>query len=141
MAAKKAAKKVTSTALTTNTQVSVAAPKGYKVRRQVILPAFLLRIGEPKIFIVTGAMEKSTYVDPDPKKKGDKPMTLLPVGDVETGEHMRLIVPSVIEGNLTENYPDNEYIGKVFSMEKLAKRPGKRYHDVRLFELEKDDSQ
>ena len=81
-------------------------------------------------------MYESTYTDPDPKKAKEKPATVMPVCDVETGEAMNLLVPSVMQSALEETYPDNEYVGKTFMVCKMPKRPGKRYFDIKLVEVE-----
>jgi hypothetical protein len=81
-------------------------------------------------------MYQSTYTDPDPKKAKEKPATVVPVGDVETGEAMNLLVPSVMESALSESYPNDDYVGKVFMVCKMPKRPGKRYFDIKLVEVE-----
>lgn len=142
MAAKK--KTVAKETSKPGTEVSVVAPAnlaemiapGMKVKRQVILPTLSLQVNVPKTLIATAAMYVSTYTDPDPKKAKEKPATVLPVGDVETGEAMNLLVPAVMESALNESYPDQEYIGKVFMVCKMPKRPGKRYFDIKLVEVE-----
>jgi len=119
-------------------------PEGFKMRKQVILPTLSLKPGEPHTLVVTGPMVKSTYVDPDPAKAKEKPATVMPVGNVATGEAMNLLVPAVMESAIREGYPgldtngQPEYVGRVFYVEKLVKRPGKRYFDVKLIEVEKD---
>lgn len=126
------------------TAVAVAAPAnlaamiapGFSVARQVILPTLSLKVNEPKTLICTGRMVQSTYTDPDPKKQKEKPATVMPVGDVVTGEAMNLLVPSVMESALREAYPDDGYVSKTFMVCKMPKRPGKRYFDIKLVEVQ-----
>lgn len=108
---------------------------GFKVTRQVILPTLSLQVNEPVTLIVTGKMYQSTYTDPDPKKQKEKPATVMPVGNVVTGEAMNLLVPAVMESALSESYPDGDYVGKTFMVCKMPKRPGKRYFDIKLVEV------
>lgn len=115
---------------------SGALPAGVTVMRPITMPTLNLRPGEPRILKVTGAMRQSTFVDPDPSKQKEKPATVMPVVDVVTGEAMTLLLPVVLEKNLVETFPEGEYVGKTFLMEKLGKRPGKRYFDFRLLEVE-----
>jgi hypothetical protein len=111
-------------------------PAGFKVKKQVILPTLSLQVNAPKTLVITGPMYQSTYTDPDPKKAKEKPATVVPVGDVETGEAMNLLVPSVMESALNEGYPGGDYVGKTFMVCKMPKRPGKRYFDIKLVEVE-----
>lgn len=128
----------------TGTAVAVAAPLalaemmpvGFKMKKQVILPTLSLQVNEPRTLIVTGEMYQSNYTDPDPKKAKEKPATVMPVGDVVTGEAMNLLVPAVMESALSEAYPDGDYVGKTFMVCKMPKRPGKRYFDIKLVEVE-----
>ena len=38
------------------------------------------------------------------------------VVNLETGEDMQIIVPTVLRGILQEDYPDNAYVGKCFEV-------------------------
>lgn len=115
-----------------------ALPSGFKTVKQVICPALSLQVGEPRTLKILEAMRVSNIknIDTDPKKAKDKPATICPVTDVSTGEQYTLIVPSVMEGNLKETYPDDGYVGKIFFVCKKPKRPGKRYFDLELTEVE-----
>ena len=111
-----------------------ALPAGVRMVKQVVVPALSLQVGKPMILVLTGAMRQSTYVDPKGERK--KPATIIPCGDVTTGAAYNLLAPAVLEANLREGYPDDSYVGKVFMMEKLPKRPGKNYFDLNLFEVD-----
>lgn len=135
--AKKGDKQQTGAAVT---PANVAA--GYKVKRQVILPSLSLKEGEARTLKILEAMRVSTVKSERKRAKGEKddgpqkPATVCPVVDVASGENYTLIVPAVMEGNLRENYPDDAYVGKVFYVLKKPKRPGKRYFDLELSEVE-----
>jgi hypothetical protein len=116
-----------------------AAPKGiagFVSKRRVILPTLVLQVGEPRLLVFATPMVVSTYVDPDPKKRTEKPATIAEVGDPTTGESFLLLVPAVLEENIRKAYSGEDYLGRVFFVEKLPKRPSKRYHDIRLEEGE-----
>lgn len=118
---------------------AAAAPKGiagFVSKRRVILPTLNLQVGEPRLLVFATPMVVSTYVDPDPKKRNEKPATIAEVGDPTTGESFLLLVPAVLEENIRKSYNGDDYLGRVFYVEKLPKRPGKRYHDIRLEEGE-----
>lgn len=135
---------------------NVKLPEGFKVKRQITVPSLVLKeVGKPHILKIMDRMRISTYVDPDPKKKKEKPATICAVTNMETGEVAQLLVPSVMEANLRRDYDamvkvegegketriveDNgahTYVDKVFRVENLGKRPGKRYFDFSIFEVE-----
>lgn len=111
-------------------------PAGMSVKRRVIQTVLNLQVGQPRTLKILDALRESSYRNPDPKKQKDKPATICGVVDVQTGETATLICPAVLAGNLRESYPKDAYVGKTFYMEKLAKRPGKRYFDFTLVEVE-----
>jgi hypothetical protein len=136
------ARKSTGTAITTTETAQASGaltlPNGIKQKRAVIVPTLNLKVGEPRVLLFVDEMRVSTYVDPDPKKAKEKPATVAMVGDVQTGEQFLLLVPSVLESSLKETYPDNGYKGLTFYVEKLPKRPSKRYFDFKCVEVEVD---
>lgn len=126
---------------------NVKLPEGFTTKRQVILPVLSLQVDQPRIVKFLEAMRISA-VKASPESaarakaegKGDqkeKPATVAPVVDMQTGENLTLIVPAVLEANLKEQYPDDGYVGKGFYVMKKAKRPGKRYFDFEISEVEK----
>lgn len=118
-------------------------PEGFKVKRQVTVPTLSMKenkdgaLPPPRFLQFMEAMHESTYVDPDPKKVKEKPATIAGVTDIETGEIYQFLVPAVVESQLTRDYPDDGYVGKVFRIACLGKRPGKRYRDFSIFEVDK----
>lgn len=120
---------------------------GFKVARQVILPTLNLQVGQPRVLTIVEAMhisemksaEKKADADSKGKKEVMEPATVAPVTDAQTGEMFNMLMPAVLAGNLNEKYPDNGYVAKTFYMEKLPKRPGKRYFDFKLLEVTKDE--
>lgn len=152
--ASRAQDSISASVLTAN----VKLPAGFKVSRQVTVPSLVLKeVGKPHILKIMDKMRISTYVDPDPKKKKEKPATICGVTNMETGEVAQLLVPSVMEANLRRDYDavvkvegegreakivedsgTHAYVGKVFRVENLGKRPGKRYFDFSILELEQE---
>ena len=110
---------------------------GFKVAKQVTLPALVLQIGEPRVLVILEAMKKSDF-----KKEGDKEAaTVCAVGDVLTGEQATLLVPTTVQSNLERQYPKNDagewgYVGKTFMITRMMQREGKRYHDHTIVEME-----
>lgn len=119
----------------------IKLPAGFTAKRQVILPTLNLKPGEPRVLLLTQPMAVSTYVEKDEAKKKEKPATVCAVGDVTDGMAYNLLVPAVLESTLREAYPNDSYVGLTFYMEKLPKRPGKRYFDFKLVEAEATTAQ
>lgn len=117
----------------------VALPAGFKVKRNVIMPTLSLAVNVPLTLRIDDEIRVSTYIDPDPKKGKQKPADICSVTDMETGVTSILLVPSVMLSALERDYPNAEYVGCVFGVQKLPKRPGKRYFDIQLVELEIDE--
>lgn len=108
--------------------------KGYKLSKRITSNLFSLTYNTKLAFRVEGEMIKQ-----DSAKKAEedgKPMTVMPVINMETGESLTMIVPTVLESAL--NRVVGGYVGKQFFAVQGAKPKGKRYFDVELYELEKD---
>lgn len=73
-------------------------------------------------------------------KSNKKPAQLCGVTNLETGEAGQIVVPTVMESTLNEEYPDNAYVGKCFSITKGEKvqKPGVDvgYFKYRIEEIE-----
>lgn len=139
MAKKKAAAKAPPAPAPVVSTAGLKIPEGYKVKRQITVPTLSMKEqGKPRLLQIMDAMRVSTYKDPDPKKAKEKPATVCGVTDMETGEVFQFLVPSVVEANLKRDYEGDSYVGKVFRIECLGKRPNKRYRDFSIFEVEKE---
>lgn len=137
---------------------TLVLPAGFKVARQITVPTLVMKdASPPRILKFNDRMKLSSYTDPDPKKSKEKPATVAGVTDMESGEVFQFLVPSVVESNLrrdydaeikvqgegksakiTEDEGEHLYVGKVFRVQCLGKRPGKRYRDFSLFEVEQE---
>lgn len=137
-------------------QSKVAA--GFKAKRQITMPTLTMKEASPAMILrFDERMALSTYVDPDPKKQKEKPATVAGVTDMATGVVYKFLVPSVVEANLrrdydaevkihgegkaakiTEDKGDHTYVGKLFQIQCLGKRPGKRYRDFSIVEVEQE---
>jgi len=136
--------------------VQSGLPAGWKIKRTITMPTLTMKDASPaRLLRFDTKMELSTYVDPDPKKSKEKPATVSNVTDVQTGEIFKFLVSSVVEANLrrdydaevkvtgegkaakiTEDKGEHTYIGKVFQIQCMGKRPGKRYRDFSMKEVE-----
>lgn len=70
----------------------------------------------------------------DGKKK--EPATLCNVIDLKTGEPAQLILNAVVKSVLFEEYPNDAYVGKCFSITKQARVSGKTYDPFSIEEIE-----
>jgi hypothetical protein len=129
---------------------------GFTVKRQITMPTLTMKEASPAMILrFNSRMALSTYVDPDPKKQKEKPATVSDVTDMETGAIYKFLVPSVVEANLrrdydaevkisgegknakiTEDEGEHKYVGVAFQIQCLGKRPGKRYRDFSILEVE-----
>lgn len=107
-------------------------PRGYKVARRVTAPLISIVHEKELSFIVDGEMSASNHTDGDDKKQA--PMTVVPVTRLDTGEEATLIVQTVMESAFRRT--PGGYVGKAFLVQLTGKTPGKRYHNIEVFELE-----
>lgn len=100
-----------------------------KIKRLVTLPLLKLAVGKVAYVRIEEPMYTGKAVD-------DKEAAILcKVTNLETGELSEIILPTVLRSIFTEEFPDDGYVGKGFSIE-LVKVDGKKYHQIKLAELE-----
>lgn len=129
--------KQTGTSVVSKSGGAIAIPKGFKQVKSVVLPLRVIQADQPISVVFVGPMVQGMNFDEEGKPKR-KPMTVAECGDVETGEHFRLCVPTVVESNLKSTYPNESYVGQVFYLEQLPKPAGKRYFNYNVVELERE---
>lgn len=105
--------------------------KGYTVARRVTVPLKLMQTGDQFEFTVEGEMTGGEPIEG--KGKFTKSMIVCPVIDLETGESVTLICPTVLESALKRT--PGGYVGKSFVAIQGPKMPLKGYHQIELFEL------
>lgn len=85
-------------------------------------------------------IEGAIYIGKEMKQKdGDKkkePAHLADVIDLESGELAQIIVNAVPLSVLNENYPNDTYVGKCFSITRQSRQPGKQYDSFKVEEIE-----
>ena len=121
------------------TQAPAPAQGGkFKRTRAVTLPVLKVEVERTVYVKVTGPMElgKVNTNKKDEDGKPQKPATIMPIVNVETGEAALIIVGTALGGQLNDTYPGNGYVGKAFEITKHAKPAGKRYHTYSLYEIE-----
>lgn len=111
--------------------VSAIVPEGLKLGKRLILPLVLISGRDPKAIAVR---VESEIVASEAKTDKEKPMATAACTDLETGEQIRLIIPTVLESAL-KNVPGG-YVGRQFFIAQGPKVPGKRYFHFELYEVE-----
>lgn len=101
--------------------------------RAVTLSVLKLEKGQPRFLYFIGPMHKGKKID-DQKE----PATLIHAMDMETGEEGVVIVPTVMQKELIENYPDESYVGKGFEVT-ITRDMEKKYNHVAISEVSVPD--
>lgn len=111
----------------------------FKRKKLLTRPVLKFVENEPNFVKIEGAIylgkEMKGDVAADGKKKKE-PAHLAEVIDLQTGELAQIIVSAVVLSVLNENYPDNSYVGKCFSITKKGKTPGKQYFGYNVEEID-----
>lgn len=107
----------------------------FKVKRNITLPLIKPALEEPVYIKVTGKMFVGKEITTNDKQKME-PATLVNCVNLETGEEAQIIVPSVLKGIFNDEFPNDSYVDKGFSITKHKKASGKRYHPFSVAELE-----
>lgn len=68
------------------------------------------------------------------------PPELAKVVNLETGEHMEIIVSTVLGAELRESYSGDTYVMKGFEIKKFKMQNGKRYATFQIAELELEET-
>jgi len=105
------------------------------VKKVLTIPLLKLQLDVTVYVKITSPIFTGKEIDAGEQKKMDAPHMVNAV-DLETGEDVQLILNTVLESVLSEEYPDNGYIGKGFSITKLNKKATKGYHPFMVSELE-----
>lgn len=106
-------------------RVSKFAGKG----KPVTVPLMKLNAGDVLAMEFTGEVRKQR-IGKDEKKE---PATVLRATDMDTGELVDVIAPTVLLSTLDREYPDGIKGRKLVLS--VSQRPDKKYHDVMVSEL------
>jgi hypothetical protein len=111
----------------------------FKVKKNLTKPLLKFVEGAPVYVKIEGAMfvgkeMKGKNAGTEPKKK--EPATLCDVTDLTTGEACQIILHAVVKSVLTDEYPNDSYVGKGFQITKMGKAPGKDYNRFDVQEIE-----
>lgn len=110
------------------------ANRKYERVRHVTLPTLKQEVGQP-LFVRADSeiFEGQEREGKDGEKV--KPARVIAVTNLETGEQGQMVLGTVLEGNLSEKYPNKSYVGKCFEIVKGPKPERARYHLYELYEI------
>lgn len=109
----------------------------FTVKRVVTVPTLKLSVGETRILEI---LESITDGKARVARKGEdgnamKAARVMKARDVETKEVGTVVLNKVLESILTEDYPDEAYVGKLFAITKGQKAEGKAYFPFTVLEV------
>lgn len=109
--------------------------------RVVTRPIIKLEEAKPRYLLLEKPMflgkeiKKSRRNESEPDAKKKEPATLLFATDLESGEVGQVIVNTVLKGILTEEYPEDTYVGKCFEITKNSRAAGRDYNTFKVIEI------
>ena len=119
-----------------STAPAIKGLPGFKVAKNVTLPLSKWKNDQAKFLLIESAIFQGKQIAQKDGQPEEKPADLLNCIDLETGEQAQVIVGTVLKGTLQDEYPDNAYVGKYFSITQL-RDPGKKYNTYSVQELTK----
>lgn len=128
-------KNETKAAVETKATEKAAPAFKFNVVKNVTLPLLKPNLDVPVYVKVLEPVFQGKKIDKGAQKDMEAAM-LANVVNLETGENMQMIVPNVLDGIFAEEYKENAYVGKCFSITKHPKASGKRYHPFSVMEIE-----
>lgn len=117
---------------TTNT---MATAKSYKLVKNLNAGLWKWEDGTEKVFTILSPIRAGRAVA-NPRNGIAKAPDLITVRDVQDGNEKELLVGQVLRSTLTENYPDDSYVGKSFACTQGPVPAGKRYKTMTVNEVE-----
>jgi hypothetical protein len=95
--------------------------------------------GTEKVFTILGPIRAGKAVA-SPRSGIAKAPDVMTVRDAEDNNEKDILVGSVLRSSLTENYPDDSYVGLTFACTQGAVRAGTRYKTMSVAEVEVDNA-
>jgi hypothetical protein len=118
---------------------SSAMPAQFRRKKLLTRPTLKFVLGQPIYVKIEGPM----FIGRDIKTRGPaaegkkkEPATVLNVIDLTTGEEAQIVCATIVKSTLSEEYPNDAYVGKSFELTKMAKEEGKDYNKYRIVEIE-----
>jgi hypothetical protein len=107
-------------------------------KRKKLLTRPVLKLEQDKPVYVK--IEIPMFIGKVIKKKDEEddkePATIINCIDLTSGEPVQIVANAVLKSVLREEYPEESYVGKCFSVTKQSRQPGKRYNPFHIEEIE-----
>lgn len=113
----------------------MAAAKTYKLVKNLNAGLWKWEDGTEKVFTILSPIRAGRAVS-NPRNGIAKAPDLITVRDAQDGNEKELLVGQVLRSTLTENYPDDSYVGKSFACTQGPVPAGKRYKTMTVNEVE-----
>ena len=113
----------------------MAEQKVYKLVKQLNAGLWKWEDREEKVFRIDGPIRVGR-AQTNPRNGIAKAPDIMTVTDVADGHQKEILVGQVLKSTLTENYPDDSYIGKTFACVQGPPPDGKRYKTMTVNEVE-----
>ena len=115
---------------------SDAMLEGFEVARTVTVPTLKFPDDTTKFLEIASEIKTKETIDPQTKKP-----TTIEVAEVvdleQEGKKFSLVFGKVLQLELEKNYPEKDYVGRVFKITKSKPANGKRYRVYTVLELKK----
>jgi hypothetical protein len=115
----------------------------FKRKKSITLSTLKFEVDKPLYVLLAGKLHegkqrisRSGVVKLDSSGNPRKPPTLVEVIDMTTGEVAQIIAATIINTEISENYPNESYIGLGFSIMKQKRKEGREYDPYEIAEVD-----
>jgi hypothetical protein len=95
--------------------------------------------GEEKVFTIIGPI-RAGRAAANPRNGITKAADIMSVRDAADGGEKEVLVGAVLKSTLVENYPDESYVGLSFACTQGGVKPGTRYKQMTVNEVELEET-
>ena len=106
----------------------------FNIKKNLTLPLIKPTIDKP--FYVR--FEKAMEISKVKPKNGEEPPLVAEVTELESGEVKMMICGAVIHNTLTDEYPDDGYVGRCFMITKHKISGSQKFNPHSIVEIEVD---
>lgn len=110
-----------------------------KVKKILTLPLLKMKIGEPVYVKFTAPTFVGKKIAEEPGKVAKEPPIMANVINLPTGEMVQIMLGSVLQGILRDEYPNDSYVGKSFMLQLAEQKRGRlggNYNTYKVAELD-----
>lgn len=118
------------------------APTGpkFQIKKKLTLPTFKFIVDTPLYALFLGPIHRGTQrgqakLNPQTGEPELPPM-LAHIVNMETGEHGQIMIAEIIKTEISENFPNDGYVGHGFAITKQKRKEGKRYDPYNIDEID-----